>query len=117
MHSTRERIIGVLPVPEQDMQLGIRLHRRQFPCALCGSSGTIGHSLSLGNGDLVVVRAGTGALADAAATALSNLIRKKQDVNLVLKRAQELSGCGILGVLAQMGENIGVWGDLELTEI
>ncbi|MFW6235705.1 MAG: UPF0280 family protein [Desulfovibrionales bacterium] len=117
LHSTRERLVGLLPFPEGDILLGLRLPPSDFPCALCSSSATIGHSLSFGHGDLVVVKAGDGALADAAATALANRIRSSRDLNPVLKEAKKLAGHGVKGVFAQIGDDVGVWGEMELVEI
>jgi uncharacterized protein len=117
MYSTRERIVGLLPFPDQDMTLGLKLSRQDFPCSLCSSSATIGHSISFGRGDLVVVRSQNGSVADAAATALANMLRGKKDLCTVLETAKRLKRRGIQGVFAQCGEDIGVWGEMELIEI
>jgi uncharacterized protein len=117
IHSTRERIVGLLPFPDQDMILGLKLSPKDFPCSLCSSSATIGHSISFGRGDLVVVRSRSGPLADAAATALANVLRGKKDLCRVLETAKRLKQKGIQGVFAQCGEDIGVWGGMELVEI
>jgi len=60
------------------------------------------------------VRADSGALADAAATALCNLLKSARDLSRVLERAQELAEVGVLGVFAQMGGQVGAWGQVEL---
>lgn len=78
---------------------------------LCTSSGTVGHSLSFGKADAVVVLADNAAVADAAATALGNLVQTPQDVNLAIERAKELP---VEGVLIIIGETMGVWGDIEI---
>ncbi|MGE4296903.1 MAG: UPF0280 family protein [Desulfovibrionaceae bacterium] len=119
--STRERVIGLLPDPAQEVVLGLRLGPRDFPCSVCASSAVIGHSLSLGQGDLVVVRGASGAYADAAATALCNIVKGKKDLNKVLARAKELAAAApkgaIAGVLAQCGGELAVWGDMELAVV
>jgi len=117
LHSTRERIIGLLVDPSKSMGLGLRLKPEEFPCALCSSSATIGHSLSFGRGDLVVARARNAALADAAATALSNLLKTPDDMSLVMEEARRLSSHGLGGVFAHCGEKIGVWGKMELVAL
>ena len=114
LFSGRERTIGLLTDPGQEMSLGLKLVPADFPCSLCASSGRIGHSLSLGQGDLVVVKSQSGALADAAATALANLLGDKEDVNKILERAKELQDKGVLGVFAQCDDQLGAWGELEL---
>ncbi|PIE69052.1 MAG: hypothetical protein CSA21_04530 [Deltaproteobacteria bacterium] len=108
------RTIGILPDPEHEMTLGLYLKPEDCPCAVCASSATIGHSLSLGKGELVVVRARSGALADAAATRLCNELKNRADLHKVLALAESLQPRGVLGVLAQCQGNMGVWGELEL---
>lgn len=114
MHSTRERLVGLLAKPVQGARLALRLPADGFPMALCGSSATIGHSLSFGKADLVTVKARSGALADAAATTLGNLAASAAHLPLVLERARELARVGVTGVFAQVEGKIGLWGDMEL---
>lgn len=115
--STRDRVVGLLAEPKSGARLGLRIPAKEFPTSLCSSSGRIGHSLSLGRGDLVTVRADSGALADAAATALCNLLKSARDLGRVLERAQELAEVGVLGVFAQMGWQVGAWGRVELVGV
>ena len=53
-------------------KLGVRIDSPDRPVAVCTSSGTLGHSLSLGRADAAVVISESAALADAAATAIGN---------------------------------------------
>lgn len=117
LYSTRPRTCAILADPDGEASIGIRLPEAAFPVSLCASSATIGHSLSLGNGDLVVVRSRDASLADAAATALCNLIRDKKDLNRVVKCAQNLHHHGLDGVFAQCGSDLAVWGEMELTAV
>lgn len=96
-------------------KLGICLQPEQMPCGVCCSSGTIGHSLSLGIADAVVVVAEDTALADAAATRLGNEVGKKgkKGINRALAVARDIKG--IQGVLVVSGEELGAWGQIELT--
>jgi len=55
--------------------IGFRLHPGDFPIGVATSSATIGHALSFGQADAVVVIADSAALADAAATAICNEAR------------------------------------------
>jgi len=114
LHSTRERIVALLAEPIQGARLALRLAPGEFPVALCGSSATIGHSLSFGSADLVTVKSRSGSIADAAATTLGNLAKSADHLPLVLERAKELAPAGVLGVFVQVGGKIGVWGDMEL---
>ena len=117
LHSTRERIVALLGDPASGARLGLKLARRDFPVSLCASSATIGPSLSLGQGELVVVRSKSGAFADAAATALANLIDTADDLDLVLARAQKMAPLGLEGVFVQAGGKLGVWGKMELVAL
>lgn len=117
MCSTRERIVALLADPEGSARLGVRIPKGEFPVSLCGSSATIGPSLSLGQGELVVVRSRSGALADAAATALANLIDGADDLELVTARARQMAPLGVEGVFAQAGGRLAVWGKMELVAL
>lgn len=117
MCSTRERVVGLLSDPKAAMRLGLRLGPADFPLSLCSSSGKIGHSLSFGQADLVAVRAADGALADAAATALANILRNKGDLTRLTQRAEELAGVGIQGVFARLGEDMALWGDMDIVAL
>lgn len=114
LHSTRERTVALLAEPESGAKVGLTIAADEFPLALCSSSGKVGHSLSLGTGDLVTVRSGSGALADAAATALANLVKQDRDVGRVVQLAQEWEPLGVEGVFAQSGRKLAVWGKMEL---
>jgi ApbE superfamily uncharacterized protein (UPF0280 family) len=117
LRSTRERLVALLAEPESGARIGLRLAADTFPVSVCASSGTIGHSLSLGSGDLVAVRARDARLADAAATALGNLLRGPGDVGRVLDRARSLAEVGLDGVFAQYDDQVAAWGDLELVAL
>ena len=101
----------------QGARLGLRITPASGPSALCGSSATVGHSLSFGAADLVTVRSRSGAIADAAATTLGNLARSPDHLPLVLERAEQMAAVGVTGVFVQIGEQVGVWGDMELAVI
>lgn len=113
--SRRERVVGLLPDPTSGDIIGIAVRPEDCPMSLCSSSATIGHSLSLGVGDLAAVRARSGSLADAAATLFGNMLRTGNDVERVTRRAAELEHIGIEGVFAQCGGRIGLWGNMELS--
>jgi len=97
------------------LRIGIRLKSRSKPEAVCTSSGTIGHSLSLGKANAVCVVADSCSIADAAATSIGNLIDSPADIENAIeagRRLKELSGIVII-----VGEKIGVWGDLEVVAL
>ena len=111
--SRRERIVGLLPNPQGEL-IGVRVLPEDCPVSLCASSAHIGPSLSLGKGDLAVVRAADGALADACATALCNMLREAKDLDRALRRAQRMQEIGVQGVFLQCAQRIGIWGKMEL---
>jgi len=79
---------------------------------VCTSSGVVGPSLSLGRADAVVAIARDTAHADAAATALANRIERPADVDRVV--AEEAERGALDGLIACMGDRIGLWGEVEL---
>jgi len=97
------------------MQVGIRLHCANKPIAVCTSSGTLGHSLSLGRADAVCVVADSCALADAAATSIGNRIQSAADINNAIAAGRRMAE--IAGIVIIAGEKIGAWGDLELIRL
>jgi hypothetical protein len=115
--STRERVVGLLAKPLEGVRLGLRLTPEDFPVSLCASSASIGHSLSLGAADLVVVRSASGSVADAFATALANRLKTAGDVQAVLDAAAQHQADGVDGVFVQAGDQIGAWGRMELAPL
>ncbi len=80
------------------------------PVGVCTSSGKLGHSLSYGRADAVMVVGPTVSMADAAATGIANLIKSPSDIKKGLDRAQEI---GVLGVLILIKDQMGAWGNIE----
>lgn len=125
LHSSRERIAGFLPDPASGQLIGLHLPPEAFPMSLCGSSATIGHSASLGQGELVVVRSRSGAFADAAATALCNRLHEPRDIDAVLQLARQWSAPAqdypphftLDGIFAQCKGQVALWGEMELTTL
>ena len=95
-------------------KVGIRIAASLMPAGLCTSSGTIGHSLSLGKADSVTVLAPSALLADAAATRLCNEVSAagRENINDVLGIARTIPG--LLGVLIICGKHMGAWGEIDL---
>jgi len=96
-------------------RLGLMVPAREHPWGICTSSGTVGPSLSFGKADAVCVLASSASLADAAATAVGNLVRSPQDLERGLEKAQTIEG--LTGVVIILGKKLAAWGPIELTEI
>lgn len=93
-------------------KINLLLKPAQMPVGVCTSSGTVGHSLSFGKADAVCVVSKSSTVADAAATAIGNLVKRKGDLRTALEKGIEIEG--ILGALIIIGEHFGVIGDIEL---
>ena len=95
-------------------KVGLRIAASLMPVGLCTSSGTVGHSLSLGKADSVTVLAPSALLADAAATRLGNEVSATgaENINDVLAVARTIHG--LLGVLIISGKHMGAWGEIDL---
>lgn len=91
------------------MRIGMIIKDCKDGMGICTSSGTVGHSLSLGNADAVTVIAHDGALADAVATALANRVEQPHDIDETLECGIKING--VLGVAIIVGEHIGIIGD------
>ena len=96
-------------------RIGVALPPRPEGAGVCTSSGTVGPSLSFGQADAVTVVAPSAALADAAATAIGNRVRTGRDIPEALELAQEIPG--IEGVLIVIGDQMGIWGGLEIVRL
>ena len=82
---------------------------------VCTSSGTVGPSLSFGKADAVTVISDSVLLADAAATAVGNIVKTQKDVEQGLIYAQKVKG--VKGVVIIKDDKIGLWGDINFTVI
>ncbi len=121
LFSTRERVVALLPDPATKALLGVLVKPEDSPVSFCASSGKFGHSLSLGNGDLAVIRGHDGALTDAAATAICNMLKGPGDIDRALARMQDLvenqPEAGLEGAFLQCAGRVGVWGNMELAAV
>jgi ApbE superfamily uncharacterized protein (UPF0280 family) len=95
-------------------KIGLEISPIDTPLGVCTSSGTVGHSLSLGKADAVVTIAGSTALADASATAICNHVQRPGDINNAIELGKGIGG--LRGIVIVIGKDIGVWGDIKLCE-
>jgi ApbE superfamily uncharacterized protein (UPF0280 family) len=114
--TSRERTIGIYAgTSPLSLKLGILIQPEDSPLGICTSSGTVGHSLSFGKADAVCILSKSAALADAAATAVGNMVQEKKDIDRGLEKAKEIEG--VLGTLIIVEEKIGVWGNIRLAKL
>ena len=90
----------------------LKINSKDTPCGLCSSSGTFGHSLSLGKSDLSVVLASSPITADAAVTAIANRITDSKDIQRTINFYNKFKE--IKGILIIIDDKIGIWGSFEL---
>ncbi|MEW6173412.1 MAG: UPF0280 family protein [Bacillota bacterium] len=111
--STRKRTVGIFAGPSPlSNKVAVEIMPGQTPLGICTSSGTVGHSLSLGRADAAVILAATATLADAAATATGNLVQTAADIEKALAFARSIPG--VTGAIVVTGENLGAWGKVKL---
>lgn len=91
-------------------KLAFRIRPVDTPLAVCSSSSTMGHSLSLGNCNLTTVFSKSGALADAAATRACNMVKNASDIQSTLDEISAIPG--ISGLMIIKGDSVGMAGDL-----
>ena len=96
-------------------ELGVQINSPGRPVAVCTSSGTLGHSISLGKADAAVVISQSAGLADAAATAIGNQVSGKDDIKRGIGFGKRIAG--VLGIVVIAGKDIGFWGDVELVKL
>jgi ApbE superfamily uncharacterized protein (UPF0280 family) len=93
--------------------LALEISPGDTPLGICTSSGTIGHSLSYGKADAVVIVSPSASLADAVATAAGNLIKTEVDIQAGMEFTEKIPG--VKGAVIIINDKIGVHGDLKLS--
>ncbi|MFC1804715.1 UPF0280 family protein [Candidatus Omnitrophota bacterium] len=91
--------------------LSLKINPADSPVGICTSSGKIGHSLSFGSADSVVILSRNAALADVAATACGNLINSKKDLQKAIDYARRIKG--VRGAVLILKNNLISWGKVE----
>jgi uncharacterized protein len=110
------RTIGIFAgASPLSMQVGITVPAERQPLGVCTSSATVGPSLSLGRADAVCVISPSATLADAAATALGNMVQGKGDIQRVLEAGHKIPG--VEGVIIIVADALGAWGGYELVKL
>jgi ApbE superfamily uncharacterized protein (UPF0280 family) len=116
LRSLKSRLIGIYAGKSPlSGKIGLEIQGKETPLGISTSSGTVGHSLSFGKADAVVVLADTATLSDAAATAIGNLILTDADIPKGIEHAQ--STPGVRGIVIIKDEDLGLWGSLKLKRI
>ena len=113
---SQKRLVGIYAGQSSfAKKIALEIMPGETPLGICTSSGTVGHSLSLGSADAVVVLSPSTALADAAATALCNIIKAADDIPQAIEKAQSIEG--LRGLVIIVGDKMGVWGKVRIVPL
>ncbi|AQS57857.1 UPF0280 family protein [Desulforamulus ferrireducens] len=113
LKSARPRKVGIFAGTSPfSHKIALEILPWQTPLGICTSSGTVGHSLSYGQADAVIILAPSAYLADAVATAAANLVQGEEDVQKAVDFAASLPG--VSGAIAIKGEKLAAWGQVKL---
>lgn len=115
LQTGKKRLIGIYAGQSTfSGKLALEISPEIMPAGVCTSSGTVGPSLSLGLVDAAIILSHSAALADAAATAVGNIVKSEDDIQAALERGQQIEG--ILGIVIIKGDRMGAWGDINLVK-
>jgi ApbE superfamily uncharacterized protein (UPF0280 family) len=115
LKSSVKRLIGIYAGKSPlTGKIGLEIKGQDTPMGICTSSGTVGHSLSRGQADAVIALSRSAVLADAAATAIGNLILKPDDIPSGIEFAQGIDGLN--GVVIIQGDKMGLWGEVKICQ-
>ena len=115
LKSSVKRIVGIYAGNSSlNGKIGLEINGGETPLGICTSSGTVGHSLSYGKADAVIVLSKSAAIADAAATAIGNLINQPADINSGIELAKDMKG--VSGVVIIKDDDIGLWGKVRIRQ-
>ena len=95
-------------------KLALKIEPGDTPLGVCTSSGTVGHSLSFGKADAAIILSPSASLADAAATAAGNLIKKESDIKKAIDFIRQVDG--ITGIAIIKGDKMAAWGKIDLVK-
>lgn len=116
LKSKEDKVISIFAGESQfSNQVGVKVKSEDTPLGICTSAGKIGHSLSFGNADAVVVISEDTLLADATATAIGNMIKTPEDIRKGLEFGKAI--LGVLGIVIIIDDELGAWGDIELVSV
>ena len=116
LKSSGDRIVGIYAGRSPlTGKIGIEIDGGDTPLGICTSSGTVGHSLSYGQADAVVAISQSPALADAAATAIGNLIKQPDDIPNGIEFAKGIEE--LMGLLIIKDDQVGLWGKVNICQM
>lgn len=116
LKTSKKRLVGIYAGRSSfTKKIALEIVPEETPLGIGTSSGTVGHSLSLGSADAVIALSSSAALADAAATALGNMVRHADDIPRAIEKARSIEG--LRGVVIIVGDKMGVWGRVRIVPL
>jgi len=116
LNTLKQRLVGVYAAESPFTgKIALQVEPEETPLGICTSSGTVGHSLSLGRADAVIVLSPSAALADATATAIGNTVKSAADIPQGIEFAQSIEGLN--GMLIIAGDEMGIWGKVKISAL
>jgi ApbE superfamily uncharacterized protein (UPF0280 family) len=113
LKSTEARVVGIYAGDSPlSGKIGLEIAPEETPMGICTSSGTVGHSFSLGKADAAVILSPSATLADAVATAVGNRVRRPEDIPQALDFALGIPG--VIGTVIVKDDKIGSSGGVRL---
>lgn len=110
---TKPRLVGVhAGTSPYTGKIAIRIEPEDTPLGVCTSSGMVGHSISFGKADAVIVLSPSASLADAGATAIGNIVKGEDDIPRAIEFARNIND--LTGVAVIKNDKMGVWGKVNL---
>jgi uncharacterized protein len=114
MKNTRTVRVGLYAGKNKRLnKINVKIQPEQASLGICTSSATIGHSVSFGNADNVVIIASSAVLADALATAVCNMVKSADDIKRAIAFGSSVKG--VRGIIIIFGNILATWGKVELT--
>lgn len=96
-------------------KLAIKVSLLNQPLGICTSSGTLGHSLSFGKADAVVIISNSAAFSDTLATATCNLVKTEADIEKAINFAKSFSETLFVCVIKD--KKIALWSKSDKIEV
>jgi len=113
--SLRKRLVGIYAGDSPlTGKIGFEIDAEDTPIGISTSSGTVGHSLSFGKADAVVTVCRSSALADAAATAIGNVVMSTDTIADGIELAKGIPN--LRGVIIIKDDQMGAWGNIKLCQ-
>lgn len=113
LNSLKKRLIGIYAGQSPlSGKVALEINGGDTPMGICTSSGTVGHSLSFGRADAAMVISPSATMADAAATAIGNVVSQPADIPLGIELAQRIDG--VTGVVIIKDDKMGLWGEVKI---